>query len=396
MFCLRWLFFFLLTLLASGCGKTSPVATENPSNPDSNISLVSSVTTTALSLAPSLPNARSIKASPTSSQPSRKGLTVLDSSSHDFGEVKQNAQLRHDFVLTNNVDVPIRIVGMKSSCSCTWSEGNDRFVGSEIAPKQKIDIPIFLNTGTLQDKASGQIAIIYRYQSDDPKWSGDDSLTLEVSGTLLPDYRIEPLDLSFGEIHALETQTAKRSFRVTPVQRESLEILDIKSSSNLYTTNILSSGKEGYEVEVTFDGSSLANSETVGGHLIIETDSQTVPRGLVTLAATYLAPLTAEPSFILISSDTEGTVQEKVQITSSVPFQILKVNVGATDLIHADFDSILKADEHIIAFSINPCREAEIDETITVEIILFPAGRESMTQTVPVTIYRFYKQGDHP
>jgi len=67
-----------------------------------------------------------------------------------------------------------------------------------------------------------------------------------VSGTILPDYRIEPLELGFGEIHALETQTAKKTFRVTPVQMESLKIIDVKPSSNLYSASILPSGKGSY------------------------------------------------------------------------------------------------------------------------------------------------------
>jgi hypothetical protein len=112
---------------------------------------------------------------------------------------------------------------------------------------------------------------------------------------------------------------------------------------------------------------------------------------LVTLSATYLAPLAVEPADILISSDKEGTIQEKVQITSSVPSQIRKVGIGENDLVRAEFDSALKSDEHIIAFSIDPCRGAEVDEKITVEIVLFPPGRESVIQTVPVTVYRFYK-----
>jgi len=251
----------VLTLLAPGCNKTAPVTAENSHNADSNISHVSVATPTAPVFAPILPGTPNVAVSSTPPRYSRKGLTALDSPQYDFGEVKQNTELRYDFVLTNNVEVPIRIVGMQSSCSCTWSESNDNFVGSIIAPNQKIDYPVFINTGTYQDKANGKINIIYRYQSDDPKWEGEEKLTLEVNATILPDYRIEPLDLSFGEIHVLETQTAKRRFRITPVQMETLEILDIKSSSDLYTTNILSSGKEGYEVEVTFDGSSLANSE---------------------------------------------------------------------------------------------------------------------------------------
>jgi len=386
--------FVFLVSLASGCSKTTPVAVENLDSPDSNIPPISPATShvSAPSLAPILPGTQ-VAVVPTPPRPARMGLTVLDSHTHHFGEVRQNTQLQHDFVLTNKVDVPIRILGMQSSCSCTWSESNDNFVGSTLAPGHKVDFPVFINTGTYQDKANGKINIIYRYQSDDPKWLGEEILTLEVTATILPDYRIEPQELKFGDILALESQTAKRSFRVTPVQMEMLEIIDIKPSSGLFTANIVSSG-QGYEIEVAFDGSSLANSETVHGHLIIDTNSVTVPRGIVMLAASYVAPISTEPSYILISSDKEGIMKEKVQVVSSVPSQIRSVGKSSTDLVHVEFDSALKAEKHTITFTINPCRDAAIDETIPVEIVLFPAGRESIIQAVPVTLYRFYKAGE--
>jgi len=381
----------LLVLFVPGCGEPAPVAVENPAPNFTSVNPVVEPTATTPKLAPILPGTRNADAPPTPARPSRKGLTALDSPTHDFGEVRQNTQLRHDFVLTNNVDVPIRIVKMASSCSCTWSESNDKIMEADIAPGQKIDYPLFLNTGTLQDKASGEISIIYRYQSDDPKWQGEEGLILKVSGTILPDYRIEPLDLRFGEIQAIETQTAKRSFRVTPVQMETLEIIDVKPSSSLFVANILSSGKEGYEIEVTFDGSSLANSEKVHGHLVINTNSKTVPNGLVTLSASYVTPISIAPSFLLISSDKEGTIQEEVRIVSSVPSQVRSVSRSSTGLVRAEYDSVLKSDEHLIAFSVDPCYNAAIDETISIEMVLFPVGRESIIQTVPVTIYRFHK-----
>jgi len=40
--------------------------------------------------------------------------------------------------------------------------------------------------------------------------------------------------------------------------------------------------------------------------------------------------------------------------------------MGSSGLVRAEFDSVLKADEHIIAFSIDPCYNAEIDETIII------------------------------
>jgi hypothetical protein len=86
--------------------------------------------------------------------------------------------------------------------------------------------------------------------------------------------------------------------------------------------------------------------------------------------------------------------RHSIAVVLNISPVLRKVNLGLTGLVRAEFDSVPKTDEHAIMLFIDPCRDAEIDETITVEIMLFPAGRESMIQTVPVNVYRFYKQGE--
>jgi hypothetical protein len=280
---------------------------------------------------------------------------------------------------------------MQSSCSCTWAKSNDEFVGTVIAPKQKIDFPLFIHTGTLQDKANGKITITYKFQSDDSKLAGEQKFALAVNGTILPDYRIEPQNIRLGDVIALESRTAKATFRIVPVQLQSLEILKIKPSSPLLTTKILSSGQAGYEIEIQFDGSPLAVSENFSGSLIIETNSKKVPLGMVSVDAVYYAPVNISETEIIIPSDTEGQVKKTVRITSRVPLQIISTGSSADSLIQTAFDADAKSTEHSVTFSIEPCREAEIQETFNLKLLLFPKVGESISITCPVSVYRFYK-----
>jgi hypothetical protein len=106
---------------------------EDSGNSNTNTPVNSVATKTASSsrrLAPALPGTSHSADLSAPKYPGKKGLVVFDFPTHHFGEAKQNTQLQHDFVLTNNVKVPIRIVGMKPSCSCIWAESNDSFVGS--------------------------------------------------------------------------------------------------------------------------------------------------------------------------------------------------------------------------------------------------------------------------
>jgi hypothetical protein len=327
--------------------------------------------------------------------PVLKGLAAVGSAQHDFGSVQQNAELRHNFILVNEADVPIRITGMKSSCSCTWAETNGNFVGSILKPKEKLTFPVFFHTGSLQNTANGKIRIDFQYQKKDPKLVNDGKLLLEVTSTILPDYRLEPQELKLGNIHALESQKAKATLRVVPDQLKTLDVLSIKPSSELLTAQIVSSGEKGYEVEVEFDASSLPETQEFSGHLVVETNSKTLPKGLVRVEATYYAPANINPSSIIVTSDKSGTVVEKIRIDTSVPSQLNSVVCGSGGLIRAAFDSVQKSDKHFLTLSIDPCREAEINETITLELSFFPLVGKSVTRSCPVSVYRFH-QGEKP
>jgi hypothetical protein len=65
--------------------------------------------------------------------------------------------------------------------------------------------------------------------------------------------------------------------------------------------------------------------------------------------------------------------------------------MNETDFVRVEFDSTVRDSEHAITFSIDQCHDVAIDVAVTVQVVLFPAGGEAVTQTVPVAIYRFHK-----
>jgi hypothetical protein len=324
--------------------------------------------------------------------PVQGGLVVVGSTVHEFSPSRQKEELYHVFVLTNEAEIPIYITGLKSSCGCTWAADKDSFVGSVLKPNDALDFPVFLNTGTSQSKAGGRILISYRHQTENPKLAFEGDLLLEVTTEILPDYRIEPLEIDFGDINGFDVQQVKTTFFVRPDQLKTLDIKEVKPSVDILTTKILSSKESCYEIEVGLDVSSFTENRAFRGHVVIETNSETLPKGIAQVNAQYIAPVNIQPSSIVISSDKEGTVNEEVLIFTSLPSQILCVDCGLSGLIRVEFDAAEKSDRHVLKFSVDPCQEKEIDEKIMLELSLLPSDGRNVKKSCPISIYRFKKE----
>jgi hypothetical protein len=305
--------------------------------------------------------------------PVQGGLVVVGPTAHEFSPSCQNEELYHIFILTNEADVPLLITGLKSSCGGTWAADNDSFVGSILKPNDVLDFPVFLNTGTSQNTAGGKIKISYRHQTDHPKLTFEGDLLLEVAATILPDYRIEPLEIDFGDINGLDTQHVKTTFHVIPDQLKSLVIKEVKPSVDILTTQILSSKESGCDIEIGLDVSSFTENRAFRGHVVIETNSKTLPKGIAQVKAQYIAPVNIQPSSIVISSDKEGIVNEEVLVFTSSPSQILSVDCSSNSLIRSEFDTE-KSERHVLKFYVAPCQNTEIDEKNNLGFIALSIG----------------------
>ena len=338
---------------------------------------------------------RAVLPPPAPSPPVKGGLEVVGGNVYDFGAQPQKAELYNEFTLFNDTSVPIRFTGIQSSCGCTWAEKNDKIVGSLLVPNDYLDLVVWLSTGSSQTAASGKILLAYRHETDNPKLAFEGNLVLQVEATILPDYRMEPLELDFGEINGLDVQKVKTRLRITPDQLKSLVVDEIRPSVDILTADIVSTDGEVYEVDVTLNVSSFTESRDFRGHLVVSTNSENVPNGIVQVKAKYVAPVRVQPSAIVISSDQEGTAKETILISTSSPSQLIRVDCGSSGLVSAQFGASQKSERHTVRLSVEPCQGTGIDEKILVELSLFPSSGESVVRSYPVSIYRF-KKGEKP
>src|SRR2546425_6082409 len=78
----------------------------------------------------------------------QKQVVFFDPPAFDFGAVLQQQTIHHLFKLVNNSTNEMRIVGLRSSCSCTVLD--DKLVRRSVAPRDSLMIPVEFRSTTYE------------------------------------------------------------------------------------------------------------------------------------------------------------------------------------------------------------------------------------------------------
>jgi hypothetical protein len=319
-------------------------------------------------------------------------LVISESGFHDFGIVGQKETLRHNFILTNKSQIPLRIVGLESSCGCTVADTGKDFFNSAIKTNEKIDFPVVFSTGTGQGKIAATIAVYYQQVFEDPSIAPLRKSLVEVIATIKPDYQIEPYVIDLGKVNGLEVQKVYSKFSIITDQLETLDIKEIRPSTDAITTKLISHNGSKYEYEISLDVTSFVESQEFNGNIIIETNSKLIPQKLVKVCANYNAPISVTASSVIISSEEAGNVEKQILISTSVPSQLAEVETLPNRFVRVSFDAEEISKNHTVNFFVEPCLDADIDEKIVLNVTLFPIGEgKSVNKIIPITMFRFRK-----
>lgn len=247
-----------------------------------------------------------------------RGLVVLGSEIHDFGECHQGAVLTHTFELANKAGTPIKIVGLETSCSCMAAED---LGATTIASGDSFALPIHFTTGAAQETTSGRIIVHYRKLSKSADSAQPHHVSLRVRADVIPDYRISPREIDFEVIDGLAVQHVSRTFRVVPEAAPDVEIREVSSASGSLSAEILprTPNVPGVEIKVRLDCSRFTRSRPFNGSVVLSTDSERLPKAIVRVRAKYDALAEAEPDMIVIGSDEEGEIQRDIRVITSRP-----------------------------------------------------------------------------
>lgn len=201
---------------------------------------------------------------------------TIDSDVFDFGRCHQNEELSHTFSVTNRTDGPIKIVKALSSCSCVVAGQDGGLPDTTILPHTTLLIPVCFRTGSGQGAISGRVQVLYRLDKEQADSLPLRFFTMEMQADVIPDYRISPGEIDFGDIDGLTTQHVTRVLRINPEAAKSVTILGVRVAGEPLHARILPKVGDdaGCEVELSLDVSRFSESRSYGGSLVLTTDSK--------------------------------------------------------------------------------------------------------------------------
>lgn len=98
--------------------------------------------------------------------------------SYDFGTVKADDPIvTHEFVFTNNADVPLTVMSASASCGCTGA----KYTSEPVKPGEQGKIIVTFMPKGQRGFISKNVRVRYKVSGKKVK-----SLTLKISGTVTP------------------------------------------------------------------------------------------------------------------------------------------------------------------------------------------------------------------
>lgn len=245
-----------------------------------------------------------------------RGL-IAASNFHDFGVTEQHQVLTHVFTMENRCAFPVEVVQTTSSCNCTAVQIG---AGHVIPPNGRLEVPVSLNTGEYEQETAGKITLYCRRAGSSSSPGFFQSFT--VTATVEPDYWVRPLILNFGEVD--HDRPVRGTFLLRPNRMADVRVTKVRSRSAEVTGRVLDerTSEGDIQVEMTFDGRTLIGTSMIEVPVTLFTSSRHRPHVEVMARAYYRAPVSVEPTAVVVASDIHGRVERDIIVTGNRPIRV--------------------------------------------------------------------------
>ncbi len=239
---------------------------------------------------------------------------------HDFGTVAKNEKAEHVFEITNLYEEDMTIANVKSSCSCTDLELDNRVLKS----KEVARLVAKFNTRSFVGLKQATVTVKFA-----PPFVGEVQLT--VRGNIRNDVMFEPGEIDFGSItqDSLVSGTHSRQVQLTKFNNPTWRVVDVKSTFPHIGVSfdgepVRFGNQVKYKMNVRLKES--APPGYVQGELIIVADDfggiTEIP---IKFAAKVASALQISPEVITINTPSSSTVKKNAVVKASTPFRIKSV-----------------------------------------------------------------------
>lgn len=269
---------------------------------------------------------------------------LFSEGSHDFGSVPRGAKVRHPFVLTNRLNTPITIVGLRVSCGCTSGIAS----ASVVQPGQTAVVEAQMDTRNFVGRKSTVLYVNLQAGNEQAE------VSLGVSSNILSDVVLNPGSLDFGTIARGQSPTL--TLTVDRVTQPNWRIVKMVSASKVLNASLRETARSGDQVSYVMNVSIKpeASAGMVRDEIRLLTNDPETPSVPVLVTAQVVGDLAATPSVLSMGNvNASAGATGRFIVRSSKPFTIVKIEGEGDGFKLADADKTAKP-LHILALNYKP------------------------------------------
>ncbi len=265
--------------------------------------------------------------------------------SFDFGAVPRGGVVRHPFVLTNRLNVPVSIVNLRVSCGCTSGTSS----ASTVQPGQTAVVEAQMDTRNFVGRKSTTLFVSVVAGNQQAE------VGLGVSSLILSDVVLNPGSVDFGM--AARGQTPSQVLTIDRIGKPDWRITKITSASKALAASVAETRREGgavgYQLTVSLRPDAPAGIIRDEIRLVTnDSETQSIP---VPINGQIKGDLSASPSLIALGTVAKGapSAQGKIIVRSSKPFAITRID-GQGDGFTLRGADAAKKPLHVVTLTYNP------------------------------------------
>jgi hypothetical protein len=280
--------------------------------------------------------------------------TLFGERSHDFGPVPRGGVVRHPFVLSNRLNVPITILNLRVSCGCTSGTAS----ASVVQPGQTAIVEAQMDTRNFVGRKSTTLFVSMMAGNQESE------IGLGVSSMILSDVVLNPGVVDFGLVN--RGQAPSQVIAIDRIGKPDWKIVKITSACKAINAKLQETrradGAVGYQLSVTLKPEAAAG--VIRDEIRLITNDPETPSIPVPIGATIRGELSATPASLALGNVTSAAgVQGKYVVKASKPFAIAKIE-GAGDGFSLKEGDASKKALHVLTLTFNPA-EAKIKGDLT-------------------------------
>lgn len=116
---------------------------------------------------------------------------VVDNAEFDFGNIEQNTEVSHTYIIKNTGDKDLEIKRTRTTCGCTVAQPSKKLVKGG----DQVEIQVTFSAGARRGPQTKKITVF----TNDPK---QERIVLNIKGTVIERLAFEPQRLRFADVES--------------------------------------------------------------------------------------------------------------------------------------------------------------------------------------------------